>query len=343
MNTAITVRPDNRRALEMLFIIGAPVLSFVLITLVSMPRAVTGSFLYDSSTPDWFIAFSAIMTHTHVMMVFYRSHLNGNIFRKFPMRFTIVPIIVLCGFYISTAFVGIMAVVAFYWDEWHSILQTFGFGRIYDVRNGNDPHQGRRLDIGISFVLCLFPHLIMLTYLPDNQRIEGISEVLILGATQTQILNQWIESLRYPLIIFGSVYIVYYVMSYRELMKNGYRISRAKIALLGTTCLTAILIALFYSIADAAHYFNIYHALQYIFIVFISEAPSLSERFQHPRINKKAMMICCGIMMLTIGLALGIARNIDTFTFMGNFWLLSSLLHFWYDGFIWSVRKNDIA
>lgn len=332
----VLTKSNPKRDLEHLFIIGAPVLSFYAVTMVSNPRSVTGNFLYDPETPNWFIAFSAILTHTHVMMVFYRSHLNENIFKRYPIRFIVLPIIALLIFTFWGQVIGVMAVVAFYWDEWHTILQTFGFGRIYDARKGNDPNLGRKLDIGISFVLCLFPHLIMLTFLPENQRTAGLEDVLLLDKDIAIRYGSYIHSMKYPLIITGVSYIIFYLWSYWKLVQNGYKISGSKIALLGSTCITAVLIALFYSIADAAHYFNIYHSIQYVFIVYMSELPLLKNRF-------RMSWIFCATVTLTVALAAGVARDTHYFPFLGGFWILSSLLHFWYDGFIWSVRKSDVA
>jgi|SaaInlStandDraft_2_1057019.scaffolds.fasta_scaffold367150_2 hypothetical protein len=77
---------------------------------------------------------SAMMTHFHVMMVFVRSHFNKQIFERYPFRFIAVPILGFIAFSISPIFAALMVVVALYWDEWHTQMQTFGFARIFDAR-----------------------------------------------------------------------------------------------------------------------------------------------------------------------------------------------------------------
>ncbi len=337
-----TTKPYINSVFDILFIIGAPVLAFTAITLVSYPRSITGRFLIDPQTPEWFIAFSSVITHTHVMMVFARSHMNQKVFRRFPYRFIAVPILImgaLTGFPLLT---GILAVVALYWDEWHTLMQTFGFSRIYDSRLGNDPRVGRGLDIGICFVLGLLPHILLLTYLPDDVRADGLYQVLNLDHDLAKKYGHFVQTLRYPLMIFGGGYIIFYLFSYWRLIRNGYKVSRGKIALLGATGTTAILIASFYSIADAGHFMNIYHSLQYLFIVCVLEAPVVSGMIRLPKVNKKLIVTVCGLVMLSVAFVAGVARLLEQFSFLGNFWLLSSLLHFWYDGFIWSVSNKDI-
>lgn len=333
----------NSGAMNILFIIGAPVIAFTAVTMVSLPRAVTGEFLYDPQTPQWFIIMSTLMTHTHVMLVFVRSHLNTNVFRRFKYRFTVIPVLALLAFKVSPFLMGLMAFIALYWDEWHSLMQTFGFGRIYDAKLGNDPRVGRKLDIGMCFVLGLLPHVLLLTYLPEKVRVKGLEQFLDLDTDIAVKYGHYIHDLQYPLIIFGVSYVLLYIYSYRKLVLNGYKISKAKLTLLGTTGVSAMLIAGFYSVTDAAYYGNIYHALQYFFIVCITESGQLSGKIKMPRVNKQVMAMACGFMALTLALIAALARlDTEYFGFMGNFWLLTSLLHFWYDGFIWSVRRQEI-
>jgi hypothetical protein len=341
MSEAVLPRPYiPADAYNLLFIIGAPIIAFSAVTMVSLPRAVTGEFLIDPETPDWFIAMSALLTHTHVMLVFVRSHLNKKVFRRFPLRFTVVPVVMLVAFTVSPFLAGVLSFLALYWDEWHSLMQTFGFGRIYDVGLGNDPRAGRKLDMGMCFVLGLLPHMLLLTYLPEKVRSQGLQNFLDLSPDIANQYGHHIHALQYPLIFFGVGYTFFYLWSYRKLVRNGYKISTAKLGLFLTTGITAILIASFYSVTDAAYFGNIYHALQYFFIVSVSEAPVLSGRIHFPKLSRKALTILCGLIALTVAFAAAVARlTPGRFTFLGDFWLLTSLLHFWYDGFIWSVRK----
>lgn len=344
MSIAVPIRPswvhENR---DRLIIIGSPLLAFLAIALFCQTRFSSGHFLHNPSTPEWLITSAILLTHSHIFLVFLRSHLNTEVLKRFPYRFTSIPLFMLSAIWASSEIFGLMGFIALYWDEWHSLMQTFGFGRIYDAKLGNDPNIGRKLDIGMAFVVGLLPHVILLTYMPEDVRTDGLLEFMAIEPGVGEKFGYIINSLKYPLIIFGAGYTIFYILSYRKLIKNGYKYSQAKLALFATTGLSATLIASLYSVSDAAYFGNIYHALQYYFIVFISEGPRLPKKFGWMK-EKSSAAATYFLFFLFLALVGAAARSLteSTFGFLGSFWLLTSLLHFWYDGFIWSVRKQDV-
>lgn len=330
----------SSRVSDNLFIIGSPLIALLSIVLICKTRAASGRFLYDPETPQWFIILSTTLTQAHIMMVYYRSHGNADVFRRFRYRFTLVPVLLLAAVWFSSVLFGVLAFIALYWDEWHSLMQTFGFGRIYDARLGNDPTIGRKLDMGLCFVLGLLPHVILITAIPLGDRSEGLQTFLDFPPEFAENWGHIIAAFHEPLIYFGIGYVLFYFLRYSRLIKNGYQYSKNKLILFACTGLSAITIASLYTVADAAYFGNIYHALQYFFIVTISEGPRLSK-LTFPKRNLSLLLI--GSLMLTVATALAVARHAtEGLTFLGGFWLLTSLMHFWYDGFIWSVRKKDV-
>lgn len=345
MNIAASLKTYvSARNLDNFFIIGTPLLALLTVAAVSEPRAVSGHFLYDPKTPEWFIITALLLTHSHIMLVFLRSHLNRDVFKRFPVRFTGIPLIMLAVMWSSSTIFGIMGFVALYWDEWHSIMQTFGFGRIYDAKLGNNPNVGRRLDMGMAFVVGLLPQALLLTYLPESVRTSGLQESLALHQDVAEKYGDFIQSFRSPLIAFGICYTIFYIWSYRKLIKNGYQFSKTKLCLFAATGFSSVMIASFYSLADGAYFGNIYHALQYYFIVYISEGQRLPERVGYKKERTLTSILIFFSIFLVLALLIAVARakTESTFGLLGSFWLLSSLLHFWYDGFIWSVRKQDV-
>ena len=327
---------------DLFFVIGAPAIAFFLVTMVSQPRHIGGHFLYDPTTPEWFIIMAALMTHFHVLMVFVRSHGNKQIFKRHPFRFIAVPIFGLIAISISPILASVMVVVALYWDEWHTQMQTFGFARIFDVRAGNNPNVGRKLDIIMVIVLGLFPQMVLLTYLPKHVRTTGLHTYLSINESWANQYSHLLVNLRYPLILFAIGFSVFYIYKYRKLVKNGHKISRKKLALMATTAISTLFIAMFYSLADSFYFFNIYHSLQYIYLVFFSETAQVADRFGTKKIRKDLMVFLAGLIIFVVMLLLSVARDMTTVGFFVNLWLMSSLLHFWYDGFIWSVRRQEV-
>ncbi len=337
MNVAVNARPFvTARTFDNLFIIGSPFIAFLFIALTCETRSESGEFLYNPRTPHWLIIGSLLLTHSHVMLVFLRSHMNGNVLRRFPYRFTVVPLILFSSMWVSPFLFGVMGFVAVYWDEWHSLMQTFGFGRIYDAKLGNNPHAGRKADMGLCFVLGLLPHLILLTCIPNDVRSEGLEVYLDLGPDVAARVGSFLHLLRLPLVFFGTGYLVFYLHHSLKLKSQGYQFPTTKLALFASTGIFSVLMATFYTVADAAYFGNIYHALQYYFIVYVSEVGVRKES-----VGKKVMVYCFLILGITLLLAFARSKT-EGIGFFGSFWLLTSLLHFWYDGFIWSVRKQDI-
>jgi hypothetical protein len=333
---------SSKRA-DYIFIIGSPILAFLAIALFCEPRFKNGNFLYNPQTPHWLIIAALLLTKSHILLVFLRSHFNKNIYKRFPLRFTIIPILLLMAMWVSPLFLGMMGFIALYWDEWHSLMQTFGFGRIYDAKLGNDPEVGRKLDIGMCFVLGLLPHVILLTFIPETIRTEGLYRFMDIDREIAIKYGDYFSATRFPLIGFGVGYVIYYFYRYQLLIKNGYKFSKEKLALFFSTGISAILIASFYSVADAAYFGNIYHAIQYYFIVYMSEGVLITKRIKAKEEIERSQLIFYFGMVLIVCIILAALRiKSEEFGVIVPFWLLTSLMHFWYDGFIWSVRKQDI-
>src|SRR5207244_2538790 len=73
-----------------------------------------------------------VLGSTHLAATFARSHGNARVFRRHPLRFTLVPAVLLALLVASPAARALAAVVTVLWDVYHSGLQTFGLGRMYE-------------------------------------------------------------------------------------------------------------------------------------------------------------------------------------------------------------------
>lgn len=328
---------------DYLFIIGMPFIAFLFIALTCQPRMQSGEFIYNPKTPIWLIIGSNFLTHSHIMLVFLRSHMNISVFKRFPYRFSLIPLFMLGAMWASPVLLAATGFIAVYWDEWHSLMQTFGFGRIYDAKLGNDVNLGRKLDMGLCFVIGLLPHVILLTFIPEDVRTEGLQLYLDLEPEHAEKYGHYFFALRGTFIYFGIGYIIFYISEYYKLIKKGYKYSTNKFILFAVTGISSSLMAAFYTAADAAYFGNIYHALQYYFIVYISEGSRISGNVGIKKENKTGMILFYIFVVLSGCVLFALVRQkTQGLGLLGAFWILTSLLHFWYDGFIWSVRKKDI-
>lgn len=326
-----------------IFVILSPFLALIVVFLFCEPRSRNGAFLYSTETPYLLPIIAVLMTHSHVLLGFLRSHLNKSIFVMHKFRFTVVPLLVLAFMGFLPGSVVYIGFGAHYWDEWHSIMQTFGFSRIYDAKMGNNSLTGRKLDMGMSFVVGFLPYLIMESYFPEEQRIELLAEYSYLPANFINGYFNLSRVLRWPYIIFGISYLIFYAISFRKLIKEGYIFSTTKLLLYLSTGISTIIVATFYTMADSDRFGNIYHALQYFFIVYLSERTNIAELTRIPKNNNKKLLSLYVLVILPFFIFLAALRQLPSaLPIIGAFWLLTTLMHFWYDGFIWSVRRQEI-
>ena len=122
---------------DWIFFIGSPLIAVVIALSAQsvdwLQREV--SFLGVEESPIQVFLGTLIMSH--LFLVFYRSHLNPQIVGQFKFRFFIVPPLLVIAM-VTSAWVAVCcSVLATWWDVYHSSLQTFGLGRIYDARIGN--------------------------------------------------------------------------------------------------------------------------------------------------------------------------------------------------------------
>lgn len=281
-------------------------------------------------------------TLAHVFAVFFRSHLNRAIFDQFPLRFTLVPVVALLGMNLSES-VFVVATVGIVWfDVWHSSMQTFGFGRLYDMRLGNDARLGRRLDQGMALLTYAGPIIAGVSLARHLERFGRLEQVGFNQATTWQIFtleNQPV--IAQILVTVGTLYTLFYVYWYWRQSQRGYRVSRHKILLYVSLATTSVWTWGFDSFGQAFLIMESFHAWQYFGIVWWSEKKNLTRVFRldgHPLARPFTMAL-----FLAPCFAFGVWGAVYSVTKLSaTVVILVEGLHYWFDGFIWSVRKKQV-
>ena len=141
----------------------------------------------------------------------------------------------------------------------------------------------------------------------------------------------------------GVLFTVYYVATYRRLVRDGYRISRQKIAFLFSMGFTSILAWGFLPALEAFFVANLFHNLQYFGIVWWAEKKNIRRVFGLSRLRGGQLVALAAylgiLLLLAIGCETGTRAQIHWALALG---IVVTLMHFWYDGFIWSVRRREI-
>lgn len=287
--------------------------------------------------------FVQVVIQAHLVAVLFRSHGNPSVLRRFPLRFTVVPVALYLAILSSDWVLVSASVLATFWDVYHSGLQTFGLARIYDRNAGNDPALGRRLDWWLNHLLYAGPILAgatMLDHFEDFEQFDDVGATFFSDIPVLMTAHQ--GALAWALIGAGSAFLGYYVVAYWRLAKRGYRVSALKVYLLASTGLCSLYTWGFNSWGEAFFIMNLFHAVQYLALVWAMEGRRLGRSLGLSRRRGGMLLAWVGFLALTIGYGMWshwLDAGIRT---LWAITLVVSLAHFWYDGFIWSVRSKHV-
>ena len=346
--------PSSRPLGERSPYIAGPVFDWAFFLLPPLLSLVLGGLIAGTSFADhrfWLAGKRAtgatvalgVIVNAHLVAVVARSHLNAEVFRRHHLRFVLVPIALFAVMMLSMWAVVIVAVLVVLWDVYHSALQTFGLARIYDRNAGNDPEVGRRLDLGLNFLLYAGPIVAGAALLPHLGKLDVFDDVDATFFTRVPALVADKQRyLTWIVVAFGTIYAGYYVGAYARLRRRGHRISFPKVFLLATTGLCSIWVWGFHPWGQAFFIMNLFHAVQYLALVAWSENASLRRRFRLDRARFGKPMVIVALLgsALAYGAWTELVRDDDRVRW--SVVQIVALMHFFYDGFIWSVRKRQV-
>lgn len=328
---------------DWLFFLAPPLLALVVGIGISGTPFADQSFSWWGWDVTWSGLLIGVFIHAHLVLVFFRSHANPDIFKLHKLRFVVVPILLYLGMLASNYVLVACSVLVTFWDVYHSGMQTFGFGRIYDAKIGNDPDKGRKLDAVLNQLLYAGPIVAGATMLDHFEDFNEFAEVELLFFTRIPV---WMDGnqayFTWAFLVGGAAFLAYYVYAQVELARTGQRVSWQKVVLYVTTGATSLYSWGFNSWGEAFFIMNLFHALQYFGLVWASENKNMQTRL---RVLGKPLGKPLTLVWF-VGLALLYGTWVQYMDPAVHHWLaltlVVSLLHFWYDGFVWSVRKQQV-
>ena len=330
---------------DSIFFLFSPILAFLIGYAVAYTPAVRQPWPSLGVTESLSQAALQVVIFAHLVLVFFRSHGNKNIFWTYPYRFTVVPVLLFLGCWLSSPILVCTSVLATWWDVYHSSLQTFGLGRIYDARVGNDALAGRRLDYFSNLLLYAGPILggaALMDHLVDFEEFRQ-PEV---GWNLFADIPVWVAPratyLTHGVVLIAVPFFSYYFWSYWKLYKSGYTISPQKLTLYTVTGLVSLAAWGFNSFGQAFLIMNFFHALQYFAIVWWSENKNLSQRFGVATLKLGKPITFILVFGSSTLFAIWSYHAPHSRSALLALTLVVSIMHFWYDGFIWSVRKKQV-
>jgi len=297
------------------------------------------------SPQDIFLFVAAFGAMGHHLPGMIRAYGDRALFERFKWRFIFAPLflLVVCVAFFWWDLKGIVLVV-FFWGVWHGLMQTYGFCRIYDAKAGTFDALTRRLDFAMCVIwfataVVLSPYRLSDTldtfymcggpFIPPSV-IDYGQQFMLFAATAVSVLF---------LFHFGRMWII------------GKRASPVKIALLVTSiafwwyCNNLVA-----NILVGIALFEVFHDVQYLSLVWIYNRNRVEKDSNIGGFMRFVFRRSGSLVGLYVGLVFAYGSlsffnahlGVDTVKrILTGVVTASTLLHFYYDGFIWKVRERS--
>lgn len=271
-----------------------------------------------------------------------RAYGDRELFDRFRMRFILAPILLFAVFFPLYLYQrSAMQLILLIWACWHGLMQVYGFVRIYDAKVGST-----------SKVTAYWDWLMCLTWFSTAQlfsrgKMSGILERFYAMGGPLLPPNA-VHSFRWFCLGVSICVLIGFTINYIIQLRGGPAPNSAKIFMLasgiGFWWFTMVYIE---NLILGIAMFEIFHDLQYLAIVWtfncrrVNSSTNLNS-FMKFVFRRNMFLLYIG-MVLAYGLIGFVPRSVEnesikTF-FTGILWT-STILHYYYDGFIWKVREK---
>ncbi len=322
---------------DLILYVGTPLLIIPLFTLAQARWSAQEIYLFVA-------AFGAMGHHLPGMI---RAYGDRALFERFRWRFIIAPIFLLAvcvGFYFWDIKTNPVVMIVFLWGVWHGMMQTYGFGRIYDAKTGSFAALTRRLD----FATCgiWFAAGVILSPARMTDTLEGFY-----GCGLPFISPGGIHALQQTLLFAAVAVSILWLANYGRMWVAGTRQNPVKLALFITSvafwwyCNNGVA-----NILAGIALFEVFHDVQYLSLVWIYnrnrvEKDSSIGGFMRFIFRRSGSLIGLYVGLVFAYGSIGYLNShigMETLTrLLTGVVAASGLLHFYYDGFIWKVREKS--
>jgi len=287
-------------------------------------------------------AFGAMGHHLPGMI---RAYGDRALFERFKWRFIFAPLFLLA---VCTAFFwwdlkGILLIV-FFWGVWHGLMQTYGFCRIYDAKTGTFDTLTRRLD----FAMCVIWFATAVALSPYRLS-DTLDTYYMCGGP---FIPPSIVNLGQNMILGAAVFVsILFAAHFVRTWIAGHRPNPVKLGLLVTSiafwwyCNNLVA-----NILVGIALFEVFHDVQYLSLVWIYNRNRVEKDTNIGGFMRFVFRRSGSLIGLYVGLVLayGSVSYINAYIGMDTIKRIltgvvtaSTLLHFYYDGFIWKVRERS--
>lgn len=291
----------------------------------------------------WVGAFGALGHHLPGMI---RAYADRDLFRRFRARFIVAPIFLLAVCIpLAQNHLSGMLVVVLLWGFWHGLMQVYGFVRIYDAKVGSTSPVTAFWD----WLLCLFGFGAGMIF-SDGQMVQFLTTWYSAGGPV--IPPEYIRTFRAVWGAATGAVLLGFLINYAWEWQRGPRPNPRKLLMLGSG-IGFWWLAMVYvpNIILGLALWEIFHDIQYVAIVWfynrrrVDTTPAIGSFMRFLFRRGPALVLVYVALVLAYG-SIGLfgkdvqAERIKT-ALLGLTWA-STILHFYYDGFIWKVREKSV-
>jgi hypothetical protein len=315
---------------DWVFFIGSPLFSV---------GAVHGAmrFFSEASIAGFIMTFMAVGHH---VPTFLRAYADPDEFQRHKVKLTFVPplVLVVMGFLVFTG--SPLLPMIFIWDQYHFVRQHYGFMRIYDAKNGSIKQTGPNLDLWLCFSLFIFvlARSDLYAYVYGGSLFE-------LGLPPPS----WLGPLLYQVAAAVAIAVVsFFAIDLVRRIRDGEKVSGLKVVVTITTySVWYYAYVVFDNFYLSYGISSLFHCMQYDAIAWHynkSKAASMEAtpgnalfRFMHQGRHLWAYVLA---ILSYGGVSLVLGGMAPAFVLMLN--RTTGVLHYYYDAFIWKVRRVDV-
>ena len=320
---------------DLIFYVGTPLLLIPAFALAQARWSPQDIYLFVA-------AFGAMGHHLPGMI---RAYGDRALFERFKWRFIFAPLFLLvtCVAFFWWDLRGILLIV-FFWGVWHGLMQTYGFCRIYDAKTGTFDTLTRRLD----FAMCLIWFATAVALSPYRLS-DTLDTYYMCGGP---FIPPSVVQLGQNLILGAAVFVsLLFAAHFVRTWIAGSRPNPVKLVLLVTS------IAFWWycnnlvsNILVGIALFEVFHDVQYLSLVWIYNRNRVEKDSNIGGFMRFVFRRSGSLMGLYVGLVLAYGSvsyinahiGMDTIKrILTGVVTASTLLHFYYDGFIWKVRERS--
>lgn len=318
---------------DLLFLILTPALVIPAISLARLKYSVEDIALYVT-------AFGATGHHLPGLL---RAYGDRELFLRYRVRFLLAPLILVssCVAFSYWNLQGLM-LIGVTWGVWHSLMQVYGFLRIYDGKVRSVDAWTARLD----FLMCL--GWFVWGFLNSSGRQSHWIDTYYRSGGWTLTVDQ----IQHVTQLWGALTILVtagFAVNALQRWRQGTPPSALKLLSLATSvAFWWYAMVLVDNPLLSAALFEIFHDVQYLTIVWIFNRGRVTKSDQAGSFTRFLFRRSGAMIGLYLALVfgygiVGLSPDLTSFTVIKpalyGLLLASGLLHFYYDGFIWKFRE----